>query len=341
MGGTQDTLDPEAARTTGEPAPVPPATAPPQSTSTLTRRQREIAGLLAQGLSNAEIAAQLVLTTGTVANHVASILQRLNLETRTQVATWAAEQGLHGRQDRLLSTLERLLELRPTSLKSAMDQAAALVAETLGADNVEALLYDPDSQSLVAVGMSGTDLSQREHDAGLDRLPLAGGGRVVDVFQNGQPHRDGDVRHDLRELVGIRHDLQVRSQIAVPLEFDGVPRGALVAQSRQPNFFGQRDLLFLQAVGRWVGSVVRRVELDERNTAAAIEHGRRQAIAEVVACVEQALAPLRERLDRVRQRAERAQEGATMADAIALARALEQLDRRLGDVLASTRDGPD
>ncbi|MCA1644152.1 MAG: LuxR C-terminal-related transcriptional regulator [Chloroflexi bacterium] len=49
--------------------------------SILTPRQREIAGLLARGLPNANIAQQLVLTTGTVANHVASILQRLQLDS--------------------------------------------------------------------------------------------------------------------------------------------------------------------------------------------------------------------------------------------------------------------
>jgi two-component system, OmpR family, sensor kinase len=314
-----------------------PPSQPPQSASALTRRQREIAGLLAQGLTNAEIAEQLVLTTGTVANHVAGILQRLNLETRTQVATWAVEQGLHGRQDRLLTTLERLLELSPMGLQSAMNQAAQLVAGALGADNVEALLYEPSSQSLVVVGTSGTDLSHKEQAAGLDRLPLAGGGRVVEVFQSGQPHRDGDVRHDLQELVGIRHELQVRSQMAVPLAVEGVRRGALMAQSRRPSFFTERDMLFLQAVSRWVGSVVRRVEQDERNAAAAIEHGRRLAAAELAA----RLVPLRERLDQLRQRAEREQQLATAQEAIELGRTVERLERLLSDVVAATRLGPD
>jgi DNA-binding NarL/FixJ family response regulator len=73
--------------------------------SALTPRQREIAGLIGQGLSNAAIAEQLVLTQGTVANHVASILQRLDLDSRTQIARWAIEEGLHTGQDRLLTTL--------------------------------------------------------------------------------------------------------------------------------------------------------------------------------------------------------------------------------------------
>jgi two-component system, OmpR family, sensor kinase len=60
----------------------------------LTRRQQEVAALIAQGLTNEEIALRLVLTPGTVANHVGSILERLGLRSRSQVAVWAIERGL-------------------------------------------------------------------------------------------------------------------------------------------------------------------------------------------------------------------------------------------------------
>jgi two-component system phosphate regulon sensor histidine kinase PhoR len=55
---------------------------------TLTARQREIAGLIARGLTNRQIAAELVLTAGTVANHVRAILMRTGFHTRSQVAAW-------------------------------------------------------------------------------------------------------------------------------------------------------------------------------------------------------------------------------------------------------------
>jgi DNA-binding NarL/FixJ family response regulator len=61
----------------------------------LTPRQREIAALIARGYSNAEIARELVLVPGTVANHVEQILTRLGFRNRTQVAALAAELGLH------------------------------------------------------------------------------------------------------------------------------------------------------------------------------------------------------------------------------------------------------
>jgi len=61
----------------------------------LTPRQREIATLIAAGLTNAEIAQRLVIKEGTAANHVEHILRRLGFTSRAQVAVWAAERGLH------------------------------------------------------------------------------------------------------------------------------------------------------------------------------------------------------------------------------------------------------
>jgi predicted ATPase/DNA-binding CsgD family transcriptional regulator len=58
----------------------------------LTRREREIAALLAEGLSNKEIAARLVISQRTVETHVDHILSKLGMTSRAQVASWVAEQ---------------------------------------------------------------------------------------------------------------------------------------------------------------------------------------------------------------------------------------------------------
>jgi DNA-binding NarL/FixJ family response regulator len=60
----------------------------------LTEREIEILRLIAGGASNREIAQQLVITEGTVKNHVSNILNRLSLRDRTQAALFAREQGL-------------------------------------------------------------------------------------------------------------------------------------------------------------------------------------------------------------------------------------------------------
>jgi DNA-binding CsgD family transcriptional regulator/tetratricopeptide (TPR) repeat protein len=58
----------------------------------LTAREREIASLIADGLSNREIAERLLITRGTVEVHVKHILSKLGYRSRSQVAVWMAHQ---------------------------------------------------------------------------------------------------------------------------------------------------------------------------------------------------------------------------------------------------------
>ena len=60
----------------------------------LTEREREVVSLVAQGLSNREIAQQLSISHGTVKTHVSSILSKLDLSDRTQLAIFAINEGL-------------------------------------------------------------------------------------------------------------------------------------------------------------------------------------------------------------------------------------------------------
>jgi LuxR family maltose regulon positive regulatory protein len=60
----------------------------------LTRRELEVLALLAQGLSNKEIAVQLVITPGTVKQHTHNIYQKLNVKTRWQAVTEAEALGI-------------------------------------------------------------------------------------------------------------------------------------------------------------------------------------------------------------------------------------------------------
>jgi len=60
----------------------------------LSVREREVVRLIAQGKSNSEIAAELVLSKRTVEKHIGRILSKLDLTNRAEIVRWAIEQGL-------------------------------------------------------------------------------------------------------------------------------------------------------------------------------------------------------------------------------------------------------
>jgi DNA-binding CsgD family transcriptional regulator len=69
---------------------------PVEGPGTLTPREREVVALLAEGLTNAEVAARLYISPKTAAVHVSNVLAKLGMASRTEVAAWAIREGLAG-----------------------------------------------------------------------------------------------------------------------------------------------------------------------------------------------------------------------------------------------------
>jgi transcriptional regulator with XRE-family HTH domain len=96
----------------------------------------------------------------------------------------------------LLYTLQRILAIQATSLKETLDQASDMLAEVMNADKIDALMYQPEKETLVALGTSNTPMGRHQHQIGMDSLPLANGGREVQVFETGKPYWSGHAKED-------------------------------------------------------------------------------------------------------------------------------------------------
>jgi DNA-binding NarL/FixJ family response regulator len=70
------------------------ARTPPDDAGELTAREREVLVLIADGATNKEIAAKLVVSDNTARNHVSHILSKLGFSRRSEAAAYAVKKGL-------------------------------------------------------------------------------------------------------------------------------------------------------------------------------------------------------------------------------------------------------
>jgi DNA-binding NarL/FixJ family response regulator len=73
-----------------------PARTGPKRKTTLTQREEEVLGLVGHGLTNAEIAERLYISTKTVEHHVGRVLAKLGLRSRTEAAAQAVRAAISG-----------------------------------------------------------------------------------------------------------------------------------------------------------------------------------------------------------------------------------------------------
>ncbi len=78
----------------GEAAPAKATSAKAADASPLARREVEVARLIADGMSNRQIAARLFISEATVASHVRHIMDKLGFNVRSQIAVWVGSAGL-------------------------------------------------------------------------------------------------------------------------------------------------------------------------------------------------------------------------------------------------------
>jgi two-component system, OmpR family, sensor kinase len=237
---------------------------------------------------------------------------------------------------RLLETLQRFLEIPSAELQVALTHACDLVAAELRADKVDAFLYEPSKETLVAVGTSNQPLSALQKKVGLDVLAIANGGRVVHVFQTGRTFVTGRLDADAEELRGVKQTLKIKSKLGVPIEVGGHKRGVLMVASLQPEYFTPEQVRWTEAVVRWVGMVAHRAELVEEIARNASDQGRRAVAEELITVLahdlRNLLAPIVARLQLIRSRSARGTQE-DVRDADAALKGLARLSRMISDML--------
>jgi signal transduction histidine kinase len=241
----------------------------------------------------------------------------------------------------LLETLQRLLEIPAADLKVALSQACDAVAAALNADKVDAFIYNPDSDCLVAEGSSNQPLSAKQIRHGLNVLQVSNAGRVVYVYQTGKTFVTGHLEDDMEELRGVRETLQIRSKLGVPLDVGGKRRGMMMIAALRPEAFGPEDVRFAEAVVRWVGIVAHRAELVAEIERNAVEQGRRVAAEELITVLAHDLrnyiSTIEIRIRAIRRRAELEGRDGEVRDSDAALKSVGRLTALVTDILDAAR----
>lgn len=241
----------------------------------------------------------------------------------------------------LLDTLQRLLEIPAADMKVALSQACDAVAAAVNADKVDAFIYDPQTDCLVALGTSTQPLSAKQRRLGLNVLQVSNGGRVVHVYQTGETFVTGHLEDDAEELRGIRDALGVRSTIGVPLEVGGNRRGVMMIASQRPDAFDAEDVRFSEAVVRWVGAVAHRAELVQAIERNAVEQGRRVVAEELITVLAHDLrnyiSTVDIRIRTIRRKAELQERVDEVRDCDAALRSVGRLAALVSDILDAAR----
>jgi two-component system, OmpR family, sensor kinase len=242
---------------------------------------------------------------------------------------------------RRLDVLEQLLRLPGGDMKTTLSHASDAIARVSASDKVDAFLYDPARDSLVAVGTSTQPLSALQRQHGLDVLPLANGGCTVHAFRTGETFYTGNLEDEAEELRGVKDVLRVRSTIAVALEIGGERRGLLLLASQKPQFFTEDDARFMETVAPWIGLVAHRAELAAEIARNATEAGRRAGAEELITVLAHDLrnyiAPINMRLNVLRLRAQQERREDELRDIDLLGRSVDRLGELVTDILDVSR----
>jgi DNA-binding CsgD family transcriptional regulator len=214
----------------------------------LTKREREILGLLAEGLSGAQIAGELVLSPETVRTHVRNAMTKLGASTRSQAVALALRGNEISTENFATASPERA-PAPPPPPRPTGDPTAGL------ATMLERLvsLYDVDGGGVYLAESDGLSLSRVATAASGES-----GRELADVVALG----DGPLgRAALERRAQLVHDTGPSSSsssalIAAPMVGGGRLLGVIALRPRPSRPIGRSEMLLLQAFANRVAEIV-------------------------------------------------------------------------------------
>jgi DNA-binding CsgD family transcriptional regulator len=235
----------------------------------LTRREREVLGLLAGGMSGAQIAAELFLSPETVRTHIRNAMGKLGASTRSQavalalqreeIASEPAEAAPASRRPDRSATGSSVLRDAPAEIDRALGGMLAGLASLYDLDGGAVFLAEEDGMVLrraAATELHGTTASDLPERLALGEGPLgkiALGRRAQLLSGLGKGSSEGG---------GV---------LAAPILADGRLLGVLALATRTSRPTGRSELLLLQALANRIGEVLRSGNDVDRQLDRAIE----------------------------------------------------------------------
>jgi DNA-binding CsgD family transcriptional regulator len=220
-------------------------TAGRRKNDTLTAREREILGLLATGLSGAEIANNLVLSPETVRTHVRNAMAKLGASTRSQAVVMALRlDDLEPENGSGPVPVAALRALRPAESAPKLDALISGLAELQEIEAAAAYLADEDGLSLRLVKQAGQDAV----GAALPRSLALGEGPVGRAAL--------ERRCQLVAIGAIGANNAPRKPAIVAPMAAGRLVGVLVLATRSSRPTGRTEILLAQAFATRIGEIV-------------------------------------------------------------------------------------
>jgi DNA-binding CsgD family transcriptional regulator len=240
-----------------------------QHRTPLTRREREVLGLLAGGMSGAQIAAQLFLSPETVRTHIRNAMGKLGASTRSQAVALALQREEISGEPGEPAPATRRAE-RASNAQTALRDAPAEIDRALGGMLAGlASLYDLDGGAVFLAEEDGMVLRR----AAATGLQAGKGGDLPESLALGEgPLGKVALGRRAQLLSGMGGgSAEGGGVLAAPILADGKLVGVLALATRTSRPIGRSELLLLQALANRIGEILRSGNDVDRQLDRAIE----------------------------------------------------------------------